>query len=231
MATWQVAIAEARNLVESGNRVAFFASSTGEVERVADILNEYRIPYQLGLEQFDSTPPTWPNARTWPCRCQHLRGQGAHPPRHGLPRFAPCSFWLRRPVRNLGTGGPCLGFQIRAGHFFADLIDLKPGDYVVHAEHGVAQYLGLREIAQGEPRAITCSSNTPPAPSSTCPSPAWTWSSGGAAGRCQAALDRMGGVTWSRTKTASRPKCATWRTSCSALRRPQNGGGLSVFPR
>ena len=52
----QVAIAEARTLVESGNRVAFFASSTGEVERVADILNEYRIPYQLGLEQFDSTP-------------------------------------------------------------------------------------------------------------------------------------------------------------------------------
>ncbi|MGZ5843757.1 MAG: hypothetical protein ACXWJL_02090, partial [Xanthobacteraceae bacterium] len=33
----QVAIGEARNLVESGSRVAFFASSTGEVERVADI--------------------------------------------------------------------------------------------------------------------------------------------------------------------------------------------------
>src|SRR5262249_42783364 len=52
----QVAIAEARTLVESGNRVAFFASSSGEVERVADILNEYSIPYQLGLEQFESTP-------------------------------------------------------------------------------------------------------------------------------------------------------------------------------
>jgi len=52
----QVAIGEARTLVESGSRVAFFASSTGEVERVADVLNEYRIPYQLGLEQFDSTP-------------------------------------------------------------------------------------------------------------------------------------------------------------------------------
>ena len=39
-----------------GNRVAFFASSTGEVERVADILNEYGVPYQLGLEQIESTP-------------------------------------------------------------------------------------------------------------------------------------------------------------------------------
>jgi len=47
----QVAIAEARNLVESGNRVAFFASSAGEVERVADILTEYGIAFQLGLDQ------------------------------------------------------------------------------------------------------------------------------------------------------------------------------------
>jgi transcription-repair coupling factor (superfamily II helicase) len=52
----QVAIAEARNLVESGQRVAFFAATTGEVERLADILNEYGLTYQLGLEQGDSTP-------------------------------------------------------------------------------------------------------------------------------------------------------------------------------
>jgi len=62
-----------RTLVESGNRVAFFASSTGEVERVADILNEYTIP-TARLEQFDSTPAylaeraylagSWP-AFTW----------------------------------------------------------------------------------------------------------------------------------------------------------------------
>src|SRR5208337_4685278 len=52
----QVAIAEARTLVENGNRVAFFAPSNGEIERLADILNEYGVPYQLGLEQSDATP-------------------------------------------------------------------------------------------------------------------------------------------------------------------------------
>ncbi len=52
----QVAIAEARNLAEAGSRVAFFAESTGELERVADIFNEYGVPYQLGLEQSESTP-------------------------------------------------------------------------------------------------------------------------------------------------------------------------------
>ena len=27
-------------------------------------------------------------------------------------------------------------------------------------------------------------------------------------------LDRMGGATWTKTKTRSKPRCATWRTSC-----------------
>ena len=36
-----VAVAEARNLIQAGNRVAFFAASTGEIERLADVLQEY----------------------------------------------------------------------------------------------------------------------------------------------------------------------------------------------
>ena len=51
-----VAIAEARTLAESGSRVAFFAESAGAIERVADIFNEYGVPYQIGLEQAESTP-------------------------------------------------------------------------------------------------------------------------------------------------------------------------------
>jgi transcription-repair coupling factor (superfamily II helicase) len=50
------AIAEARNLVEAGQRVAFFGSTAGEVERVADIFHEYNVPYQLGLEQNTKAP-------------------------------------------------------------------------------------------------------------------------------------------------------------------------------
>ena len=55
----QVAIAEARNLVEAGNRVAFFAVSTGEVERLADILNEYehRLPVGPGAVRLDPCLP------------------------------------------------------------------------------------------------------------------------------------------------------------------------------
>src|SRR5260221_3990162 len=34
--------------------------------------------------------------------------------------------------------------------FSPDVLDLKPGDYVVHSEHGVGKFIGLKEIAQGE---------------------------------------------------------------------------------
>ncbi len=89
-----------------GNRVAFFASSTGEVERVADILNEYGVPYQLGLEQIDSTP-AYLAERAYMAGVgrQHLSGQRADPARHGVPGFEACSIWLRRSVRDLRTGG------------------------------------------------------------------------------------------------------------------------------
>ncbi len=44
----QVAVAEAKTMVEQGYRVAFFAPSNGELERLADILREYSVPFQLG---------------------------------------------------------------------------------------------------------------------------------------------------------------------------------------
>ena len=52
----QVAVAEARTIVEAGNRVVFFASSNGEVERLADILQRIHLPFQLGLDPNESTP-------------------------------------------------------------------------------------------------------------------------------------------------------------------------------
>ncbi len=204
----QVAIAEARTLVESGNRVAFFASSTGEVERLADILNEYTIPYQLGVEQFESTPA-------------YLAERAYH-------AGAVASIYLVKGLIRHGAAFPDSRLVVIGSEdlfetpelvarapssksalatFSADLIDLKPGDYVVHSEHGVAQYLGLREIIQGEAKGDYMLLEY----------------AGGAklyvpltrmdlvqrfrgAGESRPALDRMGGATWTRTKTRIKAK-------------------------
>jgi transcription-repair coupling factor (superfamily II helicase) len=204
----QVAIAEARTLVESGNRVAFFASSTGEVERVADILNEYSIPYQLGLEQFDSTP-------AYLAERAYLAGSVA-------------SIYVVKGLIRHGTAFPDLKLVVFGSEdlfetselvarasvsksalatFSADLIDLKPGDYVVHAEHGVAQYLGVREIAQGEAQGdymlLEYAAGAKLYVPLTRMDLVQRWRG---AGDAKPALDRMGGVTWSRTKTRIKAK-------------------------
>ena len=44
----QVAVAEARGLVR-GSRRLLRRHPTGELERLADILKEYTVPYQLGI--------------------------------------------------------------------------------------------------------------------------------------------------------------------------------------
>ncbi|HWB85606.1 MAG TPA: transcription-repair coupling factor [Bryobacteraceae bacterium] len=199
-----VAIAEARNLVESGNRVAFFASSTGEVERVADILNEYAVPYQLGLEQYDSTP-------AYLAERAYLSG-------------AVASIYLIKGLIRRGTafqdsrlvvlgsedlfesselvGRAPAGKSALAATFSADLIDLKPGDYVVHSEHGVAQYLGLREISAGENQGDYMLLEYAGGSKLYVPLTGMELVQRfRGAGDSKPALDRMGGATWSRTKS------------------------------
>jgi transcription-repair coupling factor (superfamily II helicase) len=199
----QVAIAEARTLVEEGRKVAFFASSTGEIERLADILNEYSIPYQLGLEQFESTP-------AYLAERAYMSGASAS------------IFLVKGLIRNgtafqdsklvvfgsedlfetsdLVSRAPKSKSAMEA--FSADIIDMKPGDFVVHAEHGVAQFLGIREIAQGDAKGdymlLEYSGGSKLYVPLTRMDLVQRFRG---AGEAKPALDRMGGATWTRTKS------------------------------
>jgi transcription-repair coupling factor (superfamily II helicase) len=204
----QVAIAEARTLVESGHKVAFFAFSTGEVERVADILNEYGIAYQLGLEQVESTP-------AYLAERAYMAGSTAsiHVIKGQIRRGA---VFVESNIVVFGAEDLFEASELvardsssksRLATFSADLIDLKPGDYVVHAEHGVAQYLGLREISQGDSQGdymlLEYSGGSKLYVPLTRMDLIQRFRGGG---ESAPALDRMGGATWTRTKTRIKAK-------------------------
>ena len=204
----QVAIAEARTLVEAGNRVVFFASSIGEIERMADILNEYSVPYQLGLEQFESTP-------AYLAERAYMSGTAA-------------SIYLVKGLVRDGTtfqdsklvvfGSEDLfetsemvsrapSSKAAAAAFSADVIDLKPGDFVVHAEHGVAQYLGLREISQGDAKGDYMLLEYAGEAKLYVPLTRIDLVQRfRGAGEAKPSLDRMGGATWTRTKSRIKSK-------------------------
>ena len=204
----QVAIAEARNLAESGMRVAFFAESTGELERLADIFNEYGVPYQLGLEQSESTP-------AYLAERAYLAGSVASiflirgSVRHGVVfRDAGLAIFGCDDLfdtSELVARAPAGKAALAA--FSADLIELKPGDYVVHAEHGVARYLGLREIDHGEARGdymlLEYSGEAKLYVPLTRMDLVQRFRG---AGESVPPLDRMGGTTWTKTKTRVKAK-------------------------
>ena len=150
----QVAVAEARNLVEQGYRVAFFAPSNGELERLADILREYSVPFQLGLAPNEAALALSGRARlSGRPRGQHLSDQRPGAARRRFSGLLASPSSARKicstpPIWSRGRASP----KRSCAAFAADLADLKPGDFVVHVTHGVGQFLGLREIVQGEPK-------------------------------------------------------------------------------
>ncbi len=202
-----VALAEARNLIQAANRIAFFAPSTGEIERLADVLQEYALPYQLGLESSTGARSALTErayhagalASTFLIKGHIRRGavlldsQIAFIGSEDL--FETSDLIARQPSKS----------QLAA--FAADVADLKPGDFVVHTTHGVGRFLGIRELTQGDQTgdfmlieyAAESKLYVPLARLDLVQKYR-------GAGEGAPSLDRLGGVTWEKTKSRVKAK-------------------------
>ena len=142
---------EVKKLSAEGKRVLFAAASTGEVERIADMFSEYGVPFRLGSR----TPRP---GESYLDDAAYLVGdestttvvKASVPDGVALPDAAPGGLRHARPVRRAGRRCPAAALEIEDGAFISDFRDLAVGDYVVHVEHGIGQYQGLKEIAQGD---------------------------------------------------------------------------------
>jgi transcription-repair coupling factor (superfamily II helicase) len=203
-----VAVAEARTLVETGHRVVFFATSSGELERFADILQEYSMPFQLGMESTGSTPGYLAEraymagavASTFLVKGRVRRGTVL--PDAGVAIFGAedlfdTSDLVAQPARQRSV----------AAAFAADIADLKPGDYVVHTTHGVGRFLGLREVEQGEGKGDYMLLEYAASAKLYVPLTRLDLvQKYRGAGDAAPPLDKLGGVTWTRTKTRVKAK-------------------------
>ncbi len=202
-----VAVAEARNLINAGNRVAFFAASTGEIERLADVLQEYSIPYQLGLESSAGTRPSLAErsyyagavSSAYLIKGNVRRGTVLHDSQLAIlgseDLFETSDLIARQPTKS----------QLAA--FASDIADLKPGDFVVHATHGVGQFLGIREITQGDQSGdfmvIEYAAESKLYVPLTRLDLVQKYRG---AGEAKPHMDRLGGVTWEKTKSRVKAK-------------------------
>jgi transcription-repair coupling factor (superfamily II helicase) len=135
-------MSEVKSQLAAGGKVFLTAASTGELERLADIAREYEVPYVLGESEDAAAGFT---------------AEGAHESAALLLIRAPFAEGVAFPDTKVTLFGyadlfdvlPTVerpGRKIRTSGFFSDFADLKLGDYVVHVDHGIGQFDGLRQI-------------------------------------------------------------------------------------
>ncbi len=143
-------IEQIRNLMNQDVRTLLVAPNQGEVERLANLLREYEVPYRLGSRiqhagsenLYDESSYLAGDMRT-PVILRTALASGVSLPDARLVLFGAQDFFDEADV----TARPAPK-KSKTAAFVSDFRDLVVGDYVVHVEHGIARYQGLREIEQ-----------------------------------------------------------------------------------
>ncbi len=145
---------EVKKLAADGKRVIFAVPNTGEVERLADIFTEYGVVFRFG-----SRTPRPGVSESYMDEASYFAGDisattivkafvpdGVVLPDANLVLFGARDLFdeadtaVQRPQRQ----------KSKTAAFMSDFRDLQVGDYVVHVEHGIGQYQGLKDIAQAD---------------------------------------------------------------------------------
>jgi transcription-repair coupling factor (superfamily II helicase) len=142
---------EVGRLAREGERVIFAVSSSGEVERLANVFNEYSLSFRIGSR----TPK--PGNEVYVEESSYFEEDVAATTI--VKAYVPDGVALL--AANLVLFGARDLFdepEVSLAHpqrqkskvsaFLSDFRDLAVGDYVVHVEHGIGQYQGLKEVPQ-----------------------------------------------------------------------------------
>jgi len=158
------ALVEAINtLIHQDARVLIAAPNQGEVERLASLLQEYQVPYRLGsrnLAQGSSTvysessylagdlrtPVIVRAAIANGVQVLDLRDADGRATARQLILFGANDLIDDADVQ----ARPVTRSKSKTSAFVSDFRDLAVCDYVVHVEHGIARYCGLRVIEEND---------------------------------------------------------------------------------
>jgi transcription-repair coupling factor (superfamily II helicase) len=138
-----------KNLMKTETRIVLAAPHQGDVERLATVLRDYEVPYRLGSR---AQRP----GETMLDEGSYLAGDLRVPVIVRSPLAAGVVFAESNLIvfgaNDLSDEADVAARpepkRSKTAAFVSDFRDLGIGDYVVHVEHGIAQYQGLKEIAQ-----------------------------------------------------------------------------------
>jgi transcription-repair coupling factor (superfamily II helicase) len=142
---------QVQKLTGEGKQVLLAVPNTGEVERLADIFTEYNASFRLGSRTR--------GGESYADETSYFAGEvltttlaKAYLPDGVLLQEANLAIFGSRDLfdESDAVGARPQRQKSKVSAFLSDFRDLQVGDYVVHVEHGIGQYQGLKEINQGD---------------------------------------------------------------------------------
>jgi len=142
---------EVKKQIAEQNRVLIAVPNIGEVERLADLFSENSLSFRLGSrtrggESYADETAYFAGEILTTTLAKAYVPDGVVLPDAHLAIFGTRDLFdeseavVARPGRQ----------KSKTSAFLSDFRDLQVGDYVVHVEHGIGQYQGLKEISQGD---------------------------------------------------------------------------------
>jgi transcription-repair coupling factor (superfamily II helicase) len=142
---------EVQKITKEGKRVLIAVPNIGEVERLADVFTEYNVSFKLGSRTR--------GGESYADETSYFAGEvftstlaTAYIPEGVLIPEANLAIFGSRDLfdESEAVGSRPQRSKSKVSAFLSDFRDLQVGDYVVHVEHGIGQYQGLKEINHGD---------------------------------------------------------------------------------
>jgi transcription-repair coupling factor (superfamily II helicase) len=202
-----------RERQQRGETVAFLLPTTGKIDRLREILTEYQIPFETvsrapgapGAAAPGALPavPSSRDAEPADLKKPALIVQGEIGEGTSFPELRLLLLSDGDLFGEFAWGTPARRERSVVSSFISDLSDLKVGDYVVHVDHGIGLYQGLRPLevegARRDFMLLTYQDDARLYVPLERLDLVEKYRAGGDGAK--PALDRLGGTTWARTKT------------------------------
>ncbi len=130
-------IAELRQARDRGDTMIFVASTHGRAERTVELLHDYQLRAVLATRSDERVEGAVVVA-------EGFLSRGFRLPDAALAIYAEGDIFEEERRRTTTSRKRSL-----AATFLSDLRDLKVGDLIVHVDHGIGQFVGLKQISVG----------------------------------------------------------------------------------
>jgi transcription-repair coupling factor (superfamily II helicase) len=136
-------IADIRSAQSHGDHVVFVAGSHGRAERTVELLTDYQLRAVLAADAGDYVGGAVLVAEGWLSNGFRLRTSGPQDLKTSALLLYAETDVFDEERRKTGPGKK----RSVSAAFLSDLRDLKVGDLIVHVDHGIGQFVGLKQIS------------------------------------------------------------------------------------